>query len=241
MKAQALDNHVGKTLRLRDDGTVPPDNPFVGKAGREAGDLHLRPPQRLRPGDPSRDRRAVAGRDRADGRRRGQHPHRRATTTAGRSSRRAATTRARSCPISRGRGRAWTTRGSTGCRRSARRASCSTRATSSRSWKNNLFVGALTTRQLQRIAFGQPSQAERREAAAPAAEHPHPRRPAEPRRLHLRRHRTGERRHRRRRDGAADRAYRRSRCTVKRTGTCDSARLSVINVKLMTFPSTVPR
>jgi glucose/arabinose dehydrogenase len=33
MKAQALDNHVGKTLRLKDDGGVPPDNPFVGKAG----------------------------------------------------------------------------------------------------------------------------------------------------------------------------------------------------------------
>ena len=33
MKAQALNNHVGKTLRLRDDGTVPPDNPFVGRAG----------------------------------------------------------------------------------------------------------------------------------------------------------------------------------------------------------------
>jgi len=33
MKAQALDNHVGKTLRLKDDGTVPPDNPFVGRAG----------------------------------------------------------------------------------------------------------------------------------------------------------------------------------------------------------------
>lgn len=33
MKAQKLDNHVGKTLRLREDGTVPPDNPFVGKAG----------------------------------------------------------------------------------------------------------------------------------------------------------------------------------------------------------------
>ena len=30
MKAQGLDNHVGKTLRLRDDGTVPPDNPVVG-------------------------------------------------------------------------------------------------------------------------------------------------------------------------------------------------------------------
>jgi glucose/arabinose dehydrogenase len=33
LKAQALDNHVGKTLRLKDDGTVPPDNPFVGRAG----------------------------------------------------------------------------------------------------------------------------------------------------------------------------------------------------------------
>jgi glucose/arabinose dehydrogenase len=33
MKSQALDNHVGKTLRLRDDGTVPKDNPFVGKPG----------------------------------------------------------------------------------------------------------------------------------------------------------------------------------------------------------------
>jgi aldose sugar dehydrogenase len=33
IKAQALDNHVGKTLRLKDDGTAPPDNPFVGRAG----------------------------------------------------------------------------------------------------------------------------------------------------------------------------------------------------------------
>ena len=33
MKSQTLDNHVGKTLRLRDDGTVPPDNPFVGNPG----------------------------------------------------------------------------------------------------------------------------------------------------------------------------------------------------------------
>ena len=30
-------------------------------------------------------------------------------------------------------------------------------------WKNNMFVGALTTQQLVRVAFGQPSQAERRE------------------------------------------------------------------------------
>jgi glucose/arabinose dehydrogenase len=33
MKAQALDNHQGKTLRINDDGSVPKDNPFVGRAG----------------------------------------------------------------------------------------------------------------------------------------------------------------------------------------------------------------
>ncbi len=30
-RAQELSNHAGKILRLREDGTVPPDNPFVGK------------------------------------------------------------------------------------------------------------------------------------------------------------------------------------------------------------------
>jgi len=30
-RAQELTNHAGKILRLRDDGSVPPDNPFVGK------------------------------------------------------------------------------------------------------------------------------------------------------------------------------------------------------------------
>ena len=33
MMAQSLDNHVGKILRLRDDGTAPRDNPFVGQRG----------------------------------------------------------------------------------------------------------------------------------------------------------------------------------------------------------------
>jgi glucose/arabinose dehydrogenase len=33
MLAQDLGNHVGKVLRLRDDGTAPPDNPFVGRKG----------------------------------------------------------------------------------------------------------------------------------------------------------------------------------------------------------------
>jgi glucose/arabinose dehydrogenase len=33
MRAQSLADHVGKILRLKDDGTAPADNPFVGRAG----------------------------------------------------------------------------------------------------------------------------------------------------------------------------------------------------------------
>jgi glucose/arabinose dehydrogenase len=33
--AQDPNSHGGKVLRLRDDGTVPPDNPFVGRAGHK--------------------------------------------------------------------------------------------------------------------------------------------------------------------------------------------------------------
>jgi glucose/arabinose dehydrogenase len=32
-RVQETDTHFGKVVRLRDDGSVPPDNPFVGKAG----------------------------------------------------------------------------------------------------------------------------------------------------------------------------------------------------------------
>lgn len=32
-QAQALDSHLGKTLRVTRDGAAPPDNPFVGQAG----------------------------------------------------------------------------------------------------------------------------------------------------------------------------------------------------------------
>ena len=31
--AQSLANHIGKIVRVRKDGTVPPDNPFVGHDG----------------------------------------------------------------------------------------------------------------------------------------------------------------------------------------------------------------
>jgi glucose/arabinose dehydrogenase len=33
MKAQSLSSDAGKTLRLNDDGSIPKDNPFVGRAG----------------------------------------------------------------------------------------------------------------------------------------------------------------------------------------------------------------
>ena len=36
MRAQSLADHVGKVLRLKDDGTAPADNPFVGRAGARA-------------------------------------------------------------------------------------------------------------------------------------------------------------------------------------------------------------
>jgi glucose/arabinose dehydrogenase len=35
-RAQALDDHAGSVIRLHDDGRVPQDNPFVGRAGARA-------------------------------------------------------------------------------------------------------------------------------------------------------------------------------------------------------------
>lgn len=35
-KAQELDNHFGKTIRLNDDGSVPKDNPYVGNASAKS-------------------------------------------------------------------------------------------------------------------------------------------------------------------------------------------------------------
>ena len=48
-RAQKPDDHGGKVLRLRDDGSVPPDNPFVGKPGYlpEIYSLGHRSPQGL--------------------------------------------------------------------------------------------------------------------------------------------------------------------------------------------------
>ena len=66
-RAQKGDDHGGKVVRLRDDGSVPSDNPFVGKPGYrpEIYSLGHRSPQGL----------AVhPERARAAGRRRNQYP-----------------------------------------------------------------------------------------------------------------------------------------------------------------------
>ena len=76
-EAQNLGNHLGKVIRIRPDGSVPPDNPFVNTRGRQAGDLELRPSQLAGRRAPSADRQAVGDRARSARRRRDQHSARR--------------------------------------------------------------------------------------------------------------------------------------------------------------------
>ena len=72
-EAQNLGNHVGKIVRVAPDGSVPNDNPFVGRKDANAGNLELRQPQCAGRGAASDDRQAVGARARPAGRRRGQH------------------------------------------------------------------------------------------------------------------------------------------------------------------------
>ena len=72
--AQDLDSHLGKVVRIDPDGSVPRDNPFVGRDGVAAGDLVYgiatrRPPRSIRTGalwevehGPARRRRAEQSR-----------------------------------------------------------------------------------------------------------------------------------------------------------------------------------
>ena len=46
MQAQRMDGLLGKIVRINADGTIPKDNPFVGKDGRASGDLVGWPSQR---------------------------------------------------------------------------------------------------------------------------------------------------------------------------------------------------
>ena len=48
--AQKTDSLAGKTLRLNDDGSIPPDNPFVEQQKLSSRNLHYRSSQRARSG-----------------------------------------------------------------------------------------------------------------------------------------------------------------------------------------------
>ena len=163
MKAQSLDNHVGKTLRLKDDGGVPADNPFVGKAGakpeiftyghRNGYGLAFNPQTRelwqaeIGPMGGDEVNILIAG-----------HNYGWPLVSTGRNY---TGTLVSDQP--------WARPGMDNPRIhwvpsiSPSSIMFYTGDKFPR-WKNNLFVGALTTKQLQRVSFGQPSQAERREA-----------------------------------------------------------------------------
>ena len=162
MKSQTLDNHVGKTLRLRDDGTVPPDNPFVGKPGakpeiytyghRNGYGLAVHPET----GELWQAEIGPMGGDEVNILLPG-HNYGWPLVSMGRNYTGTLTS---DQPFARpGMDNArmfWVP---------AISPSSIMFYTGDKfpRWKNNLFVGALTTRQLIRVAFGQPNQAERRE------------------------------------------------------------------------------
>ena len=161
-KAQLLDNHIGKTLRVRDDGSVPPDNPFVKRAGakpeiftyghRNGYGLAVNPET----GEMWQAEIGPLGGDEVNILKPGGNygwPY-----------------------VSMGRNYTGTLVSenpySQPGMESPRMFWVPSISPSSimfytgdkfPRWKNNLFVGALTTRQLIRVSFGQPSQAERRE------------------------------------------------------------------------------
>jgi glucose/arabinose dehydrogenase len=162
LKSQALDNHVGKTLRLKDDGTAPPDNPFVGTAGakpeiftyghRNGYGLAVHPETgqlwqaEIGPMGGDEVNILVPG-----------HNYGWPVVSMGRNY---TGTLVSDQPFARP------------GMDDARMFWVPSISPSSimfytgdkfPRWKNNLFVGALTTRQLIRVSFGQPSQAERRE------------------------------------------------------------------------------
>ena len=162
LKAQDTGNDVGKTLRLRDDGSIPPDNPFVGRAGakpevftyghRNGYGLAFNPETgqlwqaEIGPMGGDEVNILVAG-----------HNYGWPLVSTGRNY---TGTLVSDQP--------WARPGMDNPRIhwvpsiSPSSIMFYTGDKFPR-WKNNLFVGALTTRQLVRVAFGQPSQAERRE------------------------------------------------------------------------------
>jgi len=162
IKAQDLGNHVGKTLRLRDDGTAPPNNPFVARTGakpeiftyghRNGYGLAFHPET----GELWQAEIGPMGGDEVNILISG-HNYGWPLVSTGRNY---TGTLVSDQP--------WARPGMDNPRIhwvpsiSPSSIMFYTGDKFPR-WKNNLFVGALTSRQLVRVAFGQPSQAERRE------------------------------------------------------------------------------
>jgi glucose/arabinose dehydrogenase len=162
MKAQRLDNHVGKTLRLRDDGSVPSDNPFVGRAGakpeiftyghRNGYGLAVHPET----GELWQAEIGPMGGDEVN------------ILSAGHNYGWPLVSMGRNYTGTLVSEQPWTRPGMDNPRMfwvPSISPSSIIFYTGDKfpRWKNNLFVGALTTQQLIRVAFNQPSQAERRE------------------------------------------------------------------------------
>src|SRR5260221_209282 len=162
MKAQALDNHIGKTLRIKDDGGVPADNPFVGKAGvkpeiftyghRNGYGLSFNP----QTGELWQAEIGPMGGDEVN------------ILIAGHNYGWPLVSTGRNYTGSLVSDQPWARPGMDNPRIHwvpSISPSSILWYTGDKfpRWKNSLFVGALTTRQLLRIAFSQPSQAERRE------------------------------------------------------------------------------
>ena len=162
LKAQALDNHVGKTLRITDDGGVPRDNPFAGSRNaspeiytyghRNGYGLSFHPET----GELWQTEIGPMGGDEVNILQPGGNYGWPLVSTG----RNYTGTHVSETP--------WAREGMENPRIHwvpSISPSSILWYTGDRypNWQNNLFVGALTTRQLVRIAFDQPSQAERRE------------------------------------------------------------------------------
>ena len=162
MKAQGLDNHVGKMLRITDEGGVPKDNPFVGRAGakpeiftyghRNGYGLAFHPET----GALWQAEIGPMGGDEVNillpGRNYGWP-----VVSMGRNYTGTLVSESRG---SRG---VWKTRGCSGCRPSAPPASPSTPGPGSRPGRAASSWARSTARVSMRVSFNQPSQAERRE------------------------------------------------------------------------------
>ena len=162
--AQHLDSDVGKVLRLRDDGGIPADNPFVGREDanpqiftyghRNATDFAWHPTT----GELWATEIGPMGGDELNILRAGQN-YGWPLVSLGKLYNKS------DVSSSTGIARAWRCRSCTGRRRSARTRSSWYTGDKLAPWQGHLFVGALNGQTLQRVAFDQPApQSERRDS-----------------------------------------------------------------------------